>query len=71
MAETPMGKDAFILLEIDKYGDTASLILNDGNGDEKEVAWKAPDATFDSFRWLASSVAAFHKIPVKEVDENG
>jgi len=66
--ETPMGKGAHLILDLDADQDAGTIILNDGNGNESEIAWKAPDASLDSFRWLAKSAASFHKIPLEVVE---
>jgi hypothetical protein len=65
---TPMGSGAKLIL--DMSDDETPVILHrpdDGSRpEEREVAWKAPDATVEDFRWLASSAAAFHNIPLEE-----
>lgn len=71
MVQTPMGEQANIAIESD--GETLSIVFCDGNSDPVDIAWEAPATNGFSqqdikarFKWLASSAAAFHKIPVQD-----
>lgn len=62
-AQTPMGADASLTIE-EWPGDLLSVTYNDGNGNVQRIAVQSADALQDNFRWLVTSAAAFHNIPV-------
>jgi hypothetical protein len=59
-AQTPMGKDARLLLEPRHAGTLFALVLEDGHGNRPELC--ISDAV-DQLEWLGNSAATFHRIP--------
>jgi type 1 glutamine amidotransferase len=62
-AQVPLGPEARIVIR--KYGDDTVMYLNNGHDGEVALARMA-DADYHQFRWLASSAATFHSIPLEE-----
>ena len=63
-AMTPLPDDATFVITTD--GETLMVNLFQDGGDGPDIAWQAPEADADQFRWLVTSAAAFHKIRVED-----
>jgi hypothetical protein len=69
MAEAQrLGEQAEIFL-YESSGGAASIALANPPEPEKDLAWQAPECTHEDFKWIAESLAAYHKIQLTVVPE--
>lgn len=64
MTATPLGEGACLVIQSD--GESLSVHLFQDGEDGPDIAWQAPEADDELFRWLVRGAAAFHKIHVED-----
>ena len=72
MAQTPLEPGAALVVEVDKPGQTVSLVLRQNHDDAQGtfIAMAGDLSSLPYIKWLAESAAAYHHIPcrVEEYD---